>query len=63
MISFVVLDRNEFKPSSSTNTAYLDVDYWNDYSFITMFYLTVFDNEGNEHEIGNVKIAFKRANY
>lgn len=59
MINFVVLDRNEYKPNSSTNTAYLDVDYWNDYSFITMFYLTVFDNKGEEHEIGNVKIAFK----
>lgn len=59
MINFVVLDRNEYKPTTSTNTAYLKVDYWNDYSFITMFYLTVFDNKGDAHDIGNVKIAFK----
>ncbi len=59
MMNFVVLDKNEYKPSTSINTAYLDVDYWNDYSFITMFYLTVFDVIGKEHEIGNVKIAFK----
>lgn len=58
-MDFVVLDRNEYKPSSSINTAYLDVDYWNDYSFITMFYLTVFDKSGKEHKIGNVKIAFR----
>lgn len=59
MINFVVLDRNEYKPTASTNAAYLKVDYWNDYSFITMFYLTVFDNKGDAHDIGNVKIAFK----
>lgn len=58
-MNFVVLDRNECKPSTSINTAYLDVDYWNDYSFVTMFHLTVFDEKGKEYEIGNVKIAFK----
>ncbi len=58
-MNFVVLGKNEYKPATSTNTAYLDVDYWNDYSFITMFYLTVFDKAGKEHEVGNVKIAFK----
>ncbi len=58
-MNFVVLDRDESKPPTSINTAYLDVDYWNDYSFITMFYLTVFDKKGKEHKIGNVKIAFK----
>jgi predicted ATPase len=58
-MNFVVLDRDEYKPPTSINTAYLNVDYWNDYSFITMFYLTVFDKKGTEHEIGSVKIAFK----
>lgn len=58
-MNFVVLDRNENKPPTSINTAYLSVDYWNDFSFITMFYLTVFDKTGKEYEIGNVKIAFK----
>ncbi|MEP5765205.1 MAG: AAA family ATPase [Halieaceae bacterium] len=38
--------------------AYLLIDYWNDYSFVTMFYLAVFDSEGVMHEIGNVKIGF-----
>lgn len=58
-MNFVVLRRNEYKPATSANTAYLVVDYWNDYSFVTMFYLTVFDGAANEHKIGNVKIAFK----
>ncbi|WP_261835833.1 P-loop NTPase family protein [Vibrio ishigakensis] len=59
MIKFVVLDKNVHLPSSSISTAYLQVDYWNDYSFITMFYMTVFDQNGTSHDIGNVKIAFK----
>lgn len=58
-MNFVVLGKNEYKPVANTNTAYLEVDYWNDYSFITTFYLTVFDKVGKEHKIGNVKIAFK----
>jgi len=58
-MDFVVLDRNEHKPSLGIDTAYLNIDYWNDYSFITMFYLTVFDKTGEEHKIGSVKIGFK----
>ncbi|MFC4657121.1 AAA family ATPase [Rheinheimera marina] len=58
-MKFVVLRKNEYKQTGSKNVAYLDVDYWNDYSFVTMFYLTVFDNYGVEHKIGNVKIGFK----
>ncbi|MBJ7536325.1 AAA family ATPase [Marinomonas transparens] len=58
-MNFVVIDNYGRKPPASIDTAYLSVDKWNDYSFITMFYLTVFDKEGKEHEIGNVKIAFK----
>ncbi len=58
-MNFVVLGRNMSKPSSGMDTAYLNVDYWNDYSFVTMFYLTVFDKVGDKHEIGGIKIAFK----
>jgi predicted ATPase len=59
MMDFVVLDKKEVIPTSSVNTAYLRIDDWNDYSFITMFFLTIFDKSGIEHEIGRVKIAFK----
>lgn len=57
-MNFVVLGRNE-KTFQSVNTAFLTIDHWNDYSFVTMFYLTVYDEKGIEHDIGNVKIAFK----
>lgn len=36
----------------------LKINNWDDYSFKTLFYLTVFDARGVEHEIGNVKIGF-----
>lgn len=57
-MNFLVLSNNA-SPQPNINTAYLYVDHWNDYSFVTMFYLTVFDEKGKEHDIGNVKIAFK----
>ncbi|CAH7161230.1 ATPase_AAA_core domain-containing protein [Vibrio chagasii] len=57
-MNFVVLGRNE-NTFQSVNTAFLTIDHWNDYSFVTMFYLTVCDEKGIEHDIGNVKIAFK----
>ncbi|MEP4892247.1 MAG: AAA family ATPase [Aliiglaciecola sp.] len=58
-MNFVVLPRNAQRPTSGINTAYLNVDYWNDYRFITMFYLTIFDKSGSKHDIGDVKIGFK----
>lgn len=58
-MDFVVLPRNAHRPTSGVNTAYLNVDYWNDHSFITMFYLTIFDKSENKHDIGDVKIGFK----
>ncbi|EFB6786733.1 TPA: AAA family ATPase [Escherichia coli] len=59
MFKFMVTDRNEFAPSSGVNSGYLRADNWNDYSFVTMFHLTIFDESGGRHEIGNVKIGFK----
>ncbi|MBB1386453.1 ATP-binding protein [Pseudoalteromonas sp. SG45-5] len=59
MMNFVVLPRNAYRPTTGISTAYLNVDYWNDHSFITMFYLTIFDKTGSKHEIGDVKIGFK----
>lgn len=58
MFSLVVINGKEHV-SSGVNLGILHVDNWNDYSFITMFYLTVFDENGVKHEIGNVKIGFK----
>ena len=58
-MNFVVLSRGTYRPTSGLNTAYLNVDNWNDHSFVTMFYLTIFDETGNKNEIGDVKIGFK----
>ncbi|EGQ8240294.1 AAA family ATPase [Vibrio parahaemolyticus] len=57
-MNFVVLGRNE-NTFQSVNTAFLTIDHWNDFSFVTMFYLTVYDEKGIEHDIGNIKIGFK----
>ena len=46
-----------FRPASLP-CAYLVVDNWNDwFRFQTMYYLSVFDANGLEHSIGNVKIG------
>lgn len=39
--------------------AVLHPDNWDDYSFKTMFSLTVFDENGTKVECGSVKIGFK----
>lgn len=59
MIRFVVIPRTSGTPSGATNTVYLRVDHWNDYSFVTMFQVTAFDEEGTEHDLGSVKIGFR----
>lgn len=58
-MNFTILQRNEKVPSSSKNHAFLKIDHWNDYSFVTMFYLSILDDNSNLHNIGNIKIAFK----
>jgi hypothetical protein len=58
-MKFIVISNGMNLPCRGKNTAYLRIDYWNDYSYVTMFYLTIHDEKGNYHEIGNVKIGFK----
>lgn len=47
------------KSTSPKCLAVLDTDNWDDYSFKTMFSLTVFDETGKKVECGSVKIGFK----
>ena len=56
---FQRIDRNAFVPATGSNTVYLEVDYWNDYSFVTMFGMSLHDDNGAYLEIGQIKIAFK----
>jgi predicted ATPase len=58
-MQFRILGVQQRVPNSGRNTVYLQVDRWNDYSFVTMFYLSLHDESGNYHEFGNVKIGFK----
>lgn len=38
--------------------AHLRVNNWDDYSYKTLFYLVVYDSDGKEYEIGNLKIGY-----
>ncbi len=58
MISFHVIQRNSAPPSSGQNVVFLQIDHWNDYSFVTMFYVHAFDEQGIRHDLANVRIGF-----
>ncbi|MGE4544140.1 MAG: AAA family ATPase [Pedobacter sp.] len=58
-MNFIILPRDAKTPPSGLNTAYLTIDHWNDFSFVTMFYLELHDDKGSLHDLGNVKIGFK----
>lgn len=55
---FKVLPARTAPSNPSCDTAYLITDNWDDwFEFITQYYLIYIDNEGNKHDIGNVKIG------
>ncbi|MFA0114601.1 AAA family ATPase [Vibrio sp. 10N.261.46.E11] len=58
-MNIVVVPRGKPIPISGISTAYLKIDHWNDFSFVTMFDLRLFDEQGGFHEIGGIKIGFK----
>ncbi|WP_265452714.1 AAA family ATPase [Aeromonas salmonicida] len=58
-MNFILVPRNSRMPTEGTKTAYLHIDHWNDFSFVTMFYLIYFDEHGVLHDLGNIKIGFK----
>ncbi|MCE0745531.1 ATP-binding protein [Acetobacter sicerae] len=58
MISFHVISRNISPPHSGRNSVFLQIDNWNDYSFVTMFSVYVFDEKGIRHDLSGVKIGF-----
>ncbi|WP_156821527.1 hypothetical protein [Halomonas smyrnensis] len=59
LMEFCVLSKSEWVPSGGRETAYLKIDLWNDYSYITMFHLSLHDKNGVFHDIGDIKIGFK----
>jgi predicted ATPase len=57
-MKFQIISQNAYPPKAGNNTCYLTVNNWNDYSFVTTFALSLHDEEGNHHEIGNIRIGF-----
>lgn len=57
-LQFRKLGRSKTLSTQARNMAFLAVDNWDDYSYKTLFYLHVYDESGQKHEIGGVKIGF-----
>lgn len=58
-MNFLLLNRNERLPANAKNLVCLTYDRWNDYSYITMFFMNFIDIHGVNHSIGNIKIGFE----
>ncbi len=58
-ILFHIIDPNTSVPSNANGwSAYLNIDYWDDWGkYRTQFYLTVVDQDGEQHSIGHLKIG------
>jgi predicted ATPase len=57
-LTFQKLARPADIPDQARNTGYLSPNNWDDYGHKTLFLLTIFDEQGNEQTIGNIKIGF-----
>lgn len=53
------IPRGTFPSGPTPNRVYLRIDYWNDFSFVTMFQVYVADELGTIHDLGSVKIGFE----
>lgn len=58
-MEFKVLPADAAPPQDGRSTVYLKKDNWNDYSYVTMFDMSLHDAYGNYLVIGSIKIAFK----
>jgi predicted ATPase len=58
-MNFKIVQRSSWPSPLAPNTVYLEVDNWNDYSFITMFHMYYCDSTGTKTSFGIVKIGFK----
>jgi len=57
-LTFHKLSRFGNVPEQPHNKGYLQLNNWDDYGYKTLFSLTIFDEQGNEQTIGNIKIGF-----
>lgn len=58
MVDIQIIEAKKTPPDNGLSTVYLIVDWWNDFSFVTMFDLYVHDEKGSLHRIGKIKIGF-----
>lgn len=58
-MEFRVLSKSTWVPDGGKDTVYLKIDNWNDYSFVTLFHMSLHDEDGQLHDIGEIKIGFK----
>lgn len=58
ILQFIILSVGKRFPETGRSQAFLRVDHWNDYSFVTMLAVLLFDEDGVAHELGAVKIGF-----
>jgi hypothetical protein len=56
---FCVIGKSDKIPSDAQNKVFLRIDHWNDYSFMTMFQVIAFDENGIKHDLESVKIGFR----
>ena len=57
-MQFEIVGRGQSFPEAGRNQAYLRIDYWNDFSFVTMFSAVLFDAHSARFDLGSVKIGF-----
>jgi hypothetical protein len=53
-----VCDQQKAGSNKNAGDVYLIFDNWNDFAFVTMFSLSLHDEHGTYHDIGQVKIGF-----
>lgn len=57
-LTFQKLAMSAYFPSQSYNTGYLQLNNWDDFGHKTLFSLSIFDEQGKQQTIGNIKIGF-----
>lgn len=53
---FKVLPRGGKAPANATNTVFLEIDHWNDYSFVTQFYMVFHDESGIQMRRNGIEV-------
>lgn len=58
-MKFKKIERRARDNNQEPCTVYLEIDHWNDFSFVTQFYMYYLNEVGMRIEIGTLKIGFK----